>query len=172
MTMFNPNSALKAVIFISGTKWYFKQHIQWILNKTRKIIGSIRKLQPIILRRALLTIFTSFLTPHLDYGDIMYDHTFNEAFQNKLVCSIWCPISNQRSYQRFLKEEALPGTRSWNAKIMLIVPKTKHALHKHPYYLLDVIPKVLSTWVTRNYNNIILFNVKHEFSFCPSTAIE
>ena len=88
MTMFNPNSTLKAVIFISGTKWYFKQHIQWILNKTHKIIGSIRKLQPIILRRALLTIFTSFLTPHLDYGDIMYDHTFNEAFQNKLVCSI------------------------------------------------------------------------------------
>ena len=38
-----------------------------------------------------------------------------------------------------------------------------------------MIPKVLSTRTTRNYNNIPLFNVKHEYfwiSFFPSTAIE
>ena len=88
MTMFNPSSTLKAVIFFSDIKLYSKQHIQWILNKTHKITRSIRKLQPIILRRALLTIFTSFLTPPLDYWDIMYDHTFNEAFQDKLLESV------------------------------------------------------------------------------------
>ena len=38
-----------------------------------------------------------------------------------------------------------------------------------------MIPKVLSTRTTRNYNNIPLFNVKHEYfrnSFFPSTVIE
>ena len=38
-----------------------------------------------------------------------------------------------------------------------------------------MIPKVLSTWTTRNYNKIPLFNVKHEYfrnSFFPSTVIE
>ena len=38
-----------------------------------------------------------------------------------------------------------------------------------------MIPKVLSTWTTRNHNNILLFNVKHQYfrnSFFPSTVTE
>ena len=65
-------------------KLSFDEHIQCILIKTHKIIGMIRKLQPIILRAALLTIYKSFLRPHLDYGDVIYDLAFNESFQNKL----------------------------------------------------------------------------------------
>ena len=65
-------------------KLSFDEHIQCILIKTRKTIGLIRKLQPIIPRSALLTIYKSFLRPHLDYGDVIYDHAFNESFQNKL----------------------------------------------------------------------------------------
>ena len=52
-------------------KLSFDKHIQCILIKTRKIIGLIRKLQPIIPRAALLTIYKSFLRPHLDYGDVI-----------------------------------------------------------------------------------------------------
>ena len=65
-------------------KLSFDEHIQCILNKTRKIIGLVRKLQAIIPRAALLTIYKSFLRPHFDYGDVIYDRTFNEPFQNKL----------------------------------------------------------------------------------------
>ena len=65
-------------------KLIFDEHIQCILNKTRKIIGLIRKLQPIILRASLLTIYKSFLKHHLDYGDVIYDRVFNKSFQNKL----------------------------------------------------------------------------------------
>ena len=62
----------------------FDEHIQCILIKTRKIIGLIKKLQPVIPRAALLTIYKSFLRPHLDYGDVIYDRAFNKSFQNKL----------------------------------------------------------------------------------------
>ena len=62
----------------------FDENIQCILIKIHKIIGLIRKLQPIILRAALLTIYKSFLGPHLDYGDVIYDRAFNKSFQNKL----------------------------------------------------------------------------------------
>ena len=65
-------------------KLNFDEHILYILIKTHKIIGLIRKLQPIIPRAALLTIYKSFLRPHLDYGDVIYDRAFNESFQNKL----------------------------------------------------------------------------------------
>ena len=74
---------------LSFPKLSFDEHIQCILIKTREIIGLIKKLQPIILRAALLTIYKSFLRLHLDYGDVIYDRVFNESYQNKLtVCSI------------------------------------------------------------------------------------
>ena len=63
-------------------KLSFDEHIQCILIKTRKIIGLIRKLQPIISRAALLTIYKSFFRPHLDYGDVIYDRAFKKSFQN------------------------------------------------------------------------------------------
>ena len=35
-------------------------------------------------RSASLTIYKSFIRPHLDYGDILYDKPNNENFQNKI----------------------------------------------------------------------------------------
>ena len=32
----------------------------------------------------LLTIYKSFIRPHLEYGDILYDKPDNESFQNKI----------------------------------------------------------------------------------------
>ena len=60
-------------------KLSFDEHIQCILIKTHKIIGLIRKLQPVIPRAALLTIYKTFLRPHLDYGDVIYDRAFKES---------------------------------------------------------------------------------------------
>ena len=65
-------------------KLSFDEHIQCILIKTCKIIGLIRKLQSIIPTAALLTIYKSFLRPHLDYMEVIYDRAFNESFRNKL----------------------------------------------------------------------------------------
>ena len=42
----------------------------------------IKKLQPVILRAALLTILSPLLD--LDYGDVIYDRAIQKAFQNKL----------------------------------------------------------------------------------------
>ena len=161
-------------------KLSFDEHIQCILIRTRKIIGLIRKLQPIIPRAALLTIYKSFLRPHLDYGDVIYDRAFNKSFQNKLesvqynaALAITGAIrgsSREKLYQE-LGLESLKSRR-WYRKLCLFFKLKKN---KHPSYLFDMIPKVLSTRTTRNYNNIPLFNVKHEYfrnSFFPSTVIE
>ena len=59
-----------------------------IFIKTSKIIGLIRKLQPIIPRAALLTIYKSFLRPHLDYGDVIYHRAFNESVQYNAALAI------------------------------------------------------------------------------------
>ena len=46
--------------------------------------GLIRKLQPILPRTSLLTIYKSIIRPHLDYGDVVYDQPSNDAVSNKL----------------------------------------------------------------------------------------
>ena len=128
----------------------------------------IRKLQPIIPRAALLTIHKSFLRPHLDYGDVIYDRTFNESFQNKIKSvqynAAWAIAGGIRgsSRERLYQELGLESLKSrwWYRKLCLFLKLKKN---KHPSYLLDIIPKVLSTRTTRNYNNIPLFNVKHEY---------
>ena len=48
------------------------------------MIGLIRRLSVNLSLNALLTICKSFIRPHLDYGDILYDKPNNEKFQNKI----------------------------------------------------------------------------------------
>ena len=48
------------------------------------MIGLIRRLSVNLPRNALLTIYKSFIRPHLDYGDILYDKTSNDNFQSKI----------------------------------------------------------------------------------------
>ena len=55
-----------------------------ILNKVNKTIGLLRKLHNILPRSALLVIYKSFIRPHLDYGDIIYDQAHNVSFHQKL----------------------------------------------------------------------------------------
>ena len=45
-----------------------------------KRIGIIRKLSNVLPRKSSITIYNSFVRPHLDYGDLIYDQTNNESF--------------------------------------------------------------------------------------------
>ena len=62
----------------------FKRHINEKINKANKGIGIIRKIKNILLRSALLTLYRSFVRPHLDYGDVTYDKPENESFITKI----------------------------------------------------------------------------------------
>ena len=46
-----------------------------------KLIGLIKRLSVNVPRKALLSIYKSFIRPHLDYGDILYDKPENENFK-------------------------------------------------------------------------------------------
>ena len=48
-------------------------------------IGLLRKLQNILPRPAIKTIYKAFVRPHLDYGDVIYDKAYNETFHQKLA---------------------------------------------------------------------------------------
>ena len=53
------------------SKLNFGEHLKKnIFQKANKTIGLFRKLQTLFPRTPLITIYKSFIRPHLDYGDI------------------------------------------------------------------------------------------------------
>ena len=61
-------------------KLNFKLHIKEKISKVMKGICIIKKLSNVLPRKSLITIYKSFVRPHLDYGDLIYDQPNNESF--------------------------------------------------------------------------------------------
>ena len=69
---------------ILDSKLDFNIHVDSKIKECYRMIGIIKRLSVSIPRKTLLTIYKSFLRPHLDYGHILYDKPENQNFQNKL----------------------------------------------------------------------------------------
>ena len=74
----------KHLDLILDSQLSFEEHLKTIFSKVNKTIGLIRKLRNFLPRPSLMTLYKSFIRPHLDYGDIIYDQPFNNSFQNKI----------------------------------------------------------------------------------------
>ena len=60
---------------VLDTKLGFSLHLKNVQNKVNKAIGLLHTLQNTLPRTSLITIKKSFIRPHLDYKDIIYDQT-------------------------------------------------------------------------------------------------
>ena len=69
---------------IFDSKLTFDEHSKSVLKKVSKTVGLLQKFQGILPRTSLITIYKSFARPHLDYGDKIYDQTFNESFHQRI----------------------------------------------------------------------------------------
>ena len=65
-------------------KLTFEERILNALKKINRTIGLLRKLQSVLPRITLVIIYKAFVRPNLDYGDILYDQTFNSSFHDRL----------------------------------------------------------------------------------------
>lgn len=92
-TLFFNNSAItiadsqKHLGLILDKKLAFGHHLKDKLSKANKGIGLINRLRKFLPRDSLLTIYKAFVRPHLDYGDIIYDHPGNASFSQNLSLS-------------------------------------------------------------------------------------
>ena len=66
------------------SKLEFLEHLENIHAKVNKSIALLRKLQTILPRPRLLTIYKAFIRPHVGYGDTIYDQTYNYSFHQKM----------------------------------------------------------------------------------------
>ena len=65
-------------------KFTFNDNINQKIGKAIKGVGLLRKLQHFFPRWSLLTIYKSFIRPHLDHGDVIYDQPSNVNFSSKI----------------------------------------------------------------------------------------
>ena len=104
--------------------------------------------------------YKSFIRPHLDYGDIIYDKAFNESFQTKLESLQYNArlaitggikgFSTEKSYEE-LGLESLKSRR-WYRKMSFLYKVLKS---ESPSYLFNAIPNSNNRQQqTRNSGNI------------------
>ena len=62
----------------------FEEHLKIGVNKINKTIGLLHKFQKFLPRKSLLTIHKSFIRPHLDYGDVINDQSYNASFHQRM----------------------------------------------------------------------------------------
>ena len=79
----NVTSIHKHLGMILDSKLSFDEHLKSVLKRISKTVGLFRKFQGILPRTSLITIYKSFARLHLDYGDIIYDQTFNQCFHQR-----------------------------------------------------------------------------------------
>ena len=162
------------------SKLDFSEHFKNMLNKINKTIGLLRKLRYSLPRSALITIYKSFIRPHIDYGDIVYDQSYNDSFHEKLeliqynaslaITGAIRGTSRDKLYQE-LGLESLKKRR-WYRKLTTLY---KIVTDQSPSYLFNLIPVHNSHYITRSADNIPPFRTKHDFfkiTFFPSSIKE
>ena len=65
-------------------KLNFNHHINVKISKANKGTGIIKRLSHILPRKSVITIYKSFIRPHLDYCDVIYDQPNNKSLCSKI----------------------------------------------------------------------------------------
>ena len=128
----------------------FKHHINEKINKANKGIGIIRKLNNILPRSVLLTIYRSFVRPHLEYDDVMYDQPENESFSSKIesvqynASLVITGAIKETSSKKLYQEIGLESLRSrrWLRRMCYFYKLIKT---QKPLYLFNLIPAKLNS---------------------------
>ena len=143
-------------------------HLKNIYSKVNKTIGLLRKLHNTLPRLPLLTISKSFIRPHLNYGDVIYDQAYTASFHLKIefvqynsALAITGAIRGT-SIEKLYHELGLESLekRRWYRKLCCFY---KIFRNQSPEYLLNIIPTSVRPYNTTNVNNIPQFKVKHNF---------
>ena len=108
---------------VLDSKLDFSIHIEQKIRKCNNIIGLIRRLSVCLPRKALLTIYKSFVRPHPNYGDVLSDEPGNLNFEIKVQCKACIAITGAiqgTSRERLYDELGLMSLskRRWYNKLI------------------------------------------------------
>ena len=78
------STSQKHLGLILDNRLSFEEYLTAMGAKVSRTIVLSRKLQHVLPRQALITIYKSFIHAYLDYGDILYNKVFNASFHQKI----------------------------------------------------------------------------------------
>ena len=169
----------KHLEFILDEKLNFKEHLKEKMFKAYKDIAVLRKLQNIIPRNYLLTIYKSFISLLLDYGYVIYHQPNNgslcqkiESFQYQAALAI-TGATHGTSQTKLYNELGINSMklRQWFRRLFYFLKIQSSGL---PQYLNDLIPKPSLRYTTR-FSPLPNFKDRTELftnSFFPYTVNE
>ena len=160
---------------ILDSKLNFNHHLGEKICKANKGIGLIKRLRHNLSRKHLVTIYKSYIRPHLDYGDIIYDKPHIENFVNKMesvqynaalaITGAIRGTSRERIY-RELGFESL-AERRWFRRMISFWKIVKGF---SPIYLTNYLPSIQHSRNTTRQNRFTAFPSKTDYfanSFFP-----
>ena len=140
----------------------FNLHIKEEMSKAIKGIAVIQKLNKTLPCHSCITIYKLFVSPHLDYGDIIYDQPNNESFTQKIerfqykaalaITGVIKGTSQSKLYCE-LGFESLKFRRSFRKLCSFSELKTSGL----PEYLFDLIPQNNHLYNTRFLEDVTTF---------------
>ena len=171
---------LKSTLVSLDFKLTFEEHLNNVLAKVNKAVGFLRKLRNLLPSATLITIYKAFIRPHLGYGDVLYNQTFNNSFKEKLesiqynACLALTEAIRATSKEKIYQELGLESLRDrhWFRKLCLFYKVLENENSKYMFRLIST-RRLLH--LTRNIHSIPLLNANHKFfknSFFLSTIIE
>ena len=124
-----------------GEKLNFNHHIKEKMTKAMKVIGVITRLSKMLLWHSLLTIYKSFVRPHLDYGDIMINQTIKvfvkklRLFNTMLLWRLPVPSKVYTSQIKLYNEFGFESLefRWWFRKLFLLYIKLRKLVYQNIY---------------------------------------
>ena len=145
----------------------FQEHLRNIYNKVNVTIGLLRKPYNTLPRLPLITIYKSFIRPHLHYGDTIYDQAYTASFHQEIesvqynsalaITGAIRGTSREKLYEELCLETL--EKRKWYRKLCCFFK----IFRNNPKYLFNFIRTFVRPYTTRNANNIPQFKVKHNF---------
>ena len=148
----------------------FEEYLTVMGTKVSRTIALLRKLQHVLPRQALITIYKYFIRPYLDYGDILYDKAFNESFHQNIesiqynACLTIIGVIRGKSREKTNQQlglESLQHRRCYRK--LCYFYKIYNA--KPPDYLLQLILLKKLSYITRSADNVPFFKFRRIF-FC------
>ena len=116
-------------------------------------------------------IFKSFIIPHLDYGDVIFDQAYNKLFYENLeslqynaslaITRAIRGTSKKKNFQELALESL--QQRRWFRNLCTFYKIFKN---QSPPYLCELLPLQTTSHNTRSSRNLSLFYFKHNFFKC------
>ena len=110
----------------------FNKHLETVFAKVNRGIAIIRQIQSVLPREALLTMYKSFIRPHFDYGDLIYDQSYKDSFYAKL-----------ESYQYKAAVEMIGAIRGSSTEKFYQELEIEHLRSRHWFRKLYLFHKII-----------------------------